>query len=380
MRVGLFLDFDGVLTPKPINMQIASMLGVEKELVDLEHQYRVGMITSAQFGDLLVPLFRKSGFSQSYMDANFSRIQLDPFAADIVQEFSDTIHIVTSSLNYYIQRFCVKYGIDQARLICSIYDFDELGNISKSTMPCGVREKETFVRRLRNNYDLTIGVGDNIEQDGPFLSLCDISVLMREERRDHLSMTELYSLLNLMRRIRKQGEAFVGRHFVPIDCRDGVQALLQKSPYERNVFIITPFRPDARYNICIEEIKSTLDRHGYFGYVATDHTLVGGRDLWANVRAYMHACRDAIALVTAHEEEDGNTVVVLDNVYNPNVMAEIGYMMGQSKNILVLKDSRVELPTDWMGKLHEEVDFKNPRIGVRAALERWIGDMTIKAS
>jgi hypothetical protein len=31
MRVGLFLDFDGVITPKPVNMQIATLLGGEIE-------------------------------------------------------------------------------------------------------------------------------------------------------------------------------------------------------------------------------------------------------------------------------------------------------------------------------------------------------------
>jgi hypothetical protein len=40
MRVGLFLDFDGVLTPKPVNMQIAALLGVEKDLIDLEKNSR----------------------------------------------------------------------------------------------------------------------------------------------------------------------------------------------------------------------------------------------------------------------------------------------------------------------------------------------------
>jgi len=40
MRVATFLDVDGVLTVKAINLQYAQLLGVEEKLSDLESSMR----------------------------------------------------------------------------------------------------------------------------------------------------------------------------------------------------------------------------------------------------------------------------------------------------------------------------------------------------
>jgi phosphoserine phosphatase len=378
MRVGLFLDFDGVLTPKPVNMQIASLLGgqLEKELLALEKKFDSGSLSSQDFGASLVPLFREGGFTKYFLDENFKSIQLDPFAIDLVHEFIDTTFIVTSSPNYFMDRFCMKYGIPPSRYICSEYGFDTSGKIDSSVRPCTVQDKEQFVRRMREGFDLTIGVGNRVEQDGPFLSLCDLRVLMGEERRDYLSAMELYSVLTLVRAIRKRSDSLADSNLVPPECRDSVRKLFEKSNYERNVFIMTPYRVDARYQVCIDTIKKVLKQAGFFGYLATDYELTSGGDLWQNVRAFMHGCKFGVAIVTADEEQRHNKVIVKSDIFNPNVIAEIGYMMGNYKSVLLLKDNRVRvLPTDWLGKLFVGFDLNNPETQVATAIKKWLQEI-----
>lgn len=358
-------------------MQIANLLGVEKHLIDLERKYESGGVSSAEFGNRLVPLLREAGFTKSFLDDNFSNIQLDAYAADVIQESGENTFLVTSSPNYFIDRFCVRYGIGQDRYICSQYGFDDKGLIVSSISPCGPRDKELFVRRRRDKFDLTIGVGNSIEQDGPFMSVCDIPILFGEERRDYLSSWELYSVLAVIRNIKRRSDASVDGHPIPADCREGVHRLLQRSEYGRNVFIMTPYRLDARFQVCINAIKGTLQQAGYIGYLATDHTLVSGGDLWQNVKAFLHGCKYGIALIAAQEKETDNTVIYDPDVFNPNVMAEIGYMMGHSKQILVLKDERMKLPTDWLGKLFADVNFKNPEAGVTNAVRSWVQEIKL---
>ena len=146
--------------------------------------------------------------------------------------------------------------------------------------------------------------------------------------------------------------------------------MLKQSNFDRNVFIITPFRSDARYVSAIETMKRELEKQNFKGWTADELDL--GEDLWVSVRCFMHACRYAIALITADEKQHGEKVQIRADVYNPNVIAEAGYMLGQGKKVLLLKDNRVRLPTDWLGKLFRPINFANPAPEITDAIGRWI--------
>ena len=372
MRIGLFLDFDGVLTPKPVNMQFASMLSIDQSLNDLEVKYASGVIDNAGFNRKFIPLFRGANFSRQFVEQRSSSIQLDTYASDIVREPNIQVHLVTSSPSFYVDLFARKFQIARPNYICSEYTFDSDGLLESCNNPCGVREKEAFVRKAASSFELTIGVGDSDEQDGQFLAHCNIKILMGigARRRDYLRCDDLFSLLELVRSIKKQGMSY-RESLLPQDCKSGIKRLLKKTPFEQNVFIITPFESDARYKSSIVAIKKELEDAGYFGYLASDMNLQ--TDLWANVRAFMHGCKYGVALMTAHEVEGKGTVKIADRVLNPNVVAEVGYMMGAGKEVLLLKDSRVAaLPTDWLGKLYKNINLKDPEDTVRQAMTQWV--------
>lgn len=372
MRIGLFIDFDGVLTPKAVNMQFASMLGIDKSLVNLEVQYTNGVINNAGFNKIFIPLFRDAGFSRKFVEEKFSSIQLDTYTQDIVQEPDVQVHIVTSSPSFYLDQFARKFRIDRAKYICSEYSFDSSGLLESCVRPCGVSQKEEFVRKAVPDFDLTIGVGDSLEQDGPFLKHCNIKILMGAKRREYFTCNDLVSILELVRSLKARGLSYRDG-LPPLDCRQGTEKLIRITPFERNVFIITPFRLDVRYKATIDVINEQLKSEGYYGYLASDMTLV--TDLWANVRAFMHGCKFGIALMTAHEVEEGNIVRIDQNVLNPKFVAEMGYMMGAGKEVLVLKDNRVQPPTDWIGRIYESINFKNPETPVRDAMTRWVAQL-----
>ncbi len=371
MKIGAFLDFDGVLTTKAVNMQFASMLGIEKQLVDLEIKYANGLINNKQFNETFIPLFRNAGFTKSFLETNISAIQLHPFAADVVQELRGHTYLVTSSPSYVIDPFCQRYHIPSENYICSEYEFDSDELLSRCIRPCGTLQKEEFVRVRSDKYDLRVGVGDSVELDGPFLKFCDIGILMQQERRDQVTANDLYSIWRMLSQLRGRSDAFIAAAGTPSECRDGVRSLVQRTTYERNVFIMTPFRMDVRYSQSISAIKSELQTYGYSGYTAIDHTLVAGRDLWTNVRAFMHGCKYGVALLTAYEAEKDLAVHIDPDKLNPNVVAEIGYMMGLGKQVLVLKDHRVQLPTDWVGQIYEPFDMKDPEQQIRDAVRLW---------
>jgi phosphoserine phosphatase len=370
MSLGVFLDLDGVLTPKKVNLQYAAILGVESDLVDLEDAYTNGEITSKNFGDRLVALFRKAKFTQSFARKQFSRIVVNTFVEELLQASAPNVFIVSSSPSYYVDQFATKYGIPDANVICSRYAFDagDDGRLSACRKPCGSKEKSDFVRQRSKGFAATIGVGDSPQQDSEFLGLCGVRVLMGAARPNYLHAEDLYALRSLVLFVRRllQPEA-------PSECRQGVAKLLEQSRLESNVFIITPFRDDARYEVAIKTIKSVLKSKGLRGWTAADAGVED--DIWANVRSFMHACQRGVVLVTADEIREGTGVKVRGRVQNPNVMLEAGYMLGQGKKVLLLKDNRVQLPADWLGRLWEPINFDSPQADVAKAVRKWTKDL-----
>ncbi len=319
MSLGVFLDIDGVLTPKPINMQYAFLLGVETELAALEQKWAIGEIGNDDFNAEFIPLFRQKGFSKDFAVDNFDRITFNTWAAELVQVNLPEAYFVTSGPSYFVHPLARKLNIPPNNVICSNYDFDENGLLERCTSPSGPLDKARFVQLRAARYSTTIGIGDTPDQDGQFLGECDIGILMGGERMHYLNATDLKSVVSIIKCIRDLVPAPGTPQLIPTGLKEGVAALMRESTYETNVFIMTPFVHDARYNTAISTIKKELHAGGYRGWTANEQDLVP--DLWANVCCYMYGCKYGIALITANEISDGETITVRKDVLNPNVVA-----------------------------------------------------------
>jgi hypothetical protein len=137
-----------------------------------------------------------------------------------------------------------------------------------------------------------------------------------------------------------------------------VKTFIQKQgPYEKNVFLIMPFGPDADLAASRTAMASLLRAKGFNLFRADDKEYEDG--LWENICVYMLGCKYGIALF----KNVGGVS------YNPNVGVEIGFMMAVRKRVLILKDTSLpRLPGDLIHRLYHEVDFS----GV-TSVEREVG-------
>ena len=65
MKVGLFLDVDGVLTDKPINLQYAQLLGIQPKLVDWNEVMPTGTLPTTNLMRHLSHFFEKPGLRRN---------------------------------------------------------------------------------------------------------------------------------------------------------------------------------------------------------------------------------------------------------------------------------------------------------------------------
>ena len=137
----------------------------------------------------------------------------------------------------------------------------------------------------------------------------------------------------------------------PVVWRDGIRSLLDRSPFETNVLVMTRFpsgeaEPADPIEGVITTIRDALSPHGLHLHRADDRIV--DEDLWGNVAAYMWACRYGIGLA---EDRVGRGL-------NYNLVIEVGAMMLAGRRCAVLKDRTVAaLPTDLIGRIYKPVDF-----------------------
>jgi hypothetical protein len=116
---------------------------------------------------------------------------------------------------------------------------------------------------------------------------------------------------------------------MPTTLRAMVRLATQDVPKERAVFVMMRYQETPQFEQIVSVITSTLPAHGLEPRLARDKAY--SRDLWENVRIYMHACEFGIAVF---EEIDARS-------FNPNVAIELGYMYALRKQVLLLKERRM---------------------------------------
>jgi hypothetical protein len=163
-------------------------------------------------------------------------------------------------------------------------------------------------------------------------------------------------------------QAILPPGLAPPKWTTGIKELLDRYPFETNVLCITRFprenRPDDPIRDVIETVKKALDEHGLRLHLASDAIVED--TLFANVAAYMWACRYGFALF-----EDR-----VDEGVNYNVVIEVGSMVMAGRQTALLKDTTVpELPTDLVGHIYKPVDFEDLDAVARAAHSWAVDDL-----
>jgi hypothetical protein len=123
-------------------------------------------------------------------------------------------------------------------------------------------------------------------------------------------------------------------------------------------------RSDDPIGGVIATVKDVLDEHGLRLHLASD--AIVDDTLFANVAAYMWACRYGFALF-----EDR-----VDEGVNYNVVIEVGAMVMAGRQTALLKDTTVpELPTDLVGHIYKPIDFEDLDAVARAAHSWAVDDL-----
>ena len=385
MKIGIFLDIDGVCTQEAANLQYARLLGVEQQELRLERDFNSGKLCTEQFGDRLVRLFRSNNFTHKWAVRNFANIRFKLDYDALLSLFpANDVYIVSSSPSYFIEPLAKKFRIPIEHVLCSQYEFGTKGLILRCADPVSSNTKKNFVKRFRGQYDVAVGVGDVPELDGAFLHLCDFSIVMAHPTEEHLRTEKLIDpirdfLTNLKRVTELSGPTEIDQmKFAEI--REDSQKLggeSDKWKYDRNVLIMTSYRNDERYKKAIQTIRQTLMKHGFKGWLASDRRLCS--QLWSNVQAFMLACKYGIAVFTREEERTGARARVTTPHFNPNVSIEVGFMLSRGKDVLILKEKNLKrLPTDMMGSLYQDFDLEDPKNTLPGIIESWIKEITCK--
>lgn len=155
----------------------------------------------------------------------------------------------------------------------------------------------------------------------------------------------------------------------PIDAAPGhlkpfVMSFLADHPdFRRNCFLIMPFHETEFHKSVHAILKEYLASQNINLHRADDKAY--SSDLFSNIEAYIYGCKFAISI---HDR-------VLNEQHNPNVSLEVGYMLGQKKEVCLLKERTVQqLPSDLHGKLYVEFDGFNIQSSVEDSLSKWLSD------
>ena len=156
----------------------------------------------------------------------------------------------------------------------------------------------------------------------------------------------------------EQRHALIPPFLGPMGAALGLSRILDGSPFEQNIMLITRFPkgPEDHYAQLIPKLREAVAKHGLALRVASDG--VAEDLLWANVVTYMWACKYAIVLMDTAQ-----------GVLNSNVLIEIGGMLMTGRRCAILRDKSVpQMPADLVGHIDKPTDLSdhNNRVSTRS--------------
>lgn len=127
-----------------------------------------------------------------------------------------------------------------------------------------------------------------------------------------------------------------------------------------NVFVMMRYGESKEFQEIETTVKETLAEYGLDAQLAKNTEF--NDDLWRNVQFYLDNCKYGIVI---YEE-------ILGRDFNPNISIEMGYMYGQGKDCLILKDKSITtLPTDICGKIYRSFDTYSIEASISEQIKDW---------
>lgn len=150
----------------------------------------------------------------------------------------------------------------------------------------------------------------------------------------------------------------------PSRLRETLTGFFDDHPnYNSNCFLIMSFAQTKFHNEIFFELKNILKQYGFNLLRADDRSY--SDDLLTNIETYIYGCGFAVAVFERIQNE----------IYNPNVSFEVGYMSGLNKPVCYLKEKTLpKLSSDLVGKLYGEFDIGNIYESLKAKLDKWLLD------
>lgn len=175
-NVGVFLDVDGIIIEGHIQEQYARLFNVYDEYLEIEEMYQRGIFSSDEFGERIIQLFNKVGFSQVLAEKFYDNIKKIELAEELL-DLDVTYYLVSCGPCYYIDLLAEKFEIPNAHVLCSQYSFDGKGRLL-NCVGVTAEMKSSFVDNHRHNHLITVGIGDTAKYDNLFLEKTDIPIFI----------------------------------------------------------------------------------------------------------------------------------------------------------------------------------------------------------
>lgn len=150
----------------------------------------------------------------------------------------------------------------------------------------------------------------------------------------------------------------------PVEIHDSLQRFQLDYPDPaKAAFLIMRFRETRAHLEIYEAIGDCLGGYGIKALRADEKYYHD--DLYHNILTYMHGCGFGVAVFERIEEE----------LFNPNISLEVGYLLALQKPICILKDRTLKtLHADLMGKLYKVFDPLDAGATLASALSDWLRD------
>lgn len=209
MSIGAFLDVDKTLTQDFIQQDYARALGCEDKYLGIEQELQSQKIDESEFGKRIIALFAANGLTKDKARDLFNCVTLHPWTAQLLSMKGVDQYLVSSGPSYFIDVLAARFDIPENRVRRSLYTFDRDTGLISSCDAVSAGQKAQFVAEKAEAYDITIGIGDSPEFDGPFVSHCTIP-LLTSKRFGYVYIADLNSAVLLIDKLSKRAAAASG--------------------------------------------------------------------------------------------------------------------------------------------------------------------------
>jgi len=331
MSVALFLDVDKTLTVEIIQRCFASILNVRDQYEQAELAFQTKAISSDEFARRIIDLFNSAGFTESLATEWYPKIELAPWAGALLQ-LPVQKYLVSSGPSYYVHRLAEAYDIPLENVLCSAYSFNQQGKLDGCNAVSYLM-KSRFVQEKRPRHKLSLGLGDSLDHDGPFISACDFPMILRNADAGYPSCSDLSVVHAIVQNLSKLFTVRAGVPQVAIFSSSQSQGLAntlqtkleQGSICEATVWADGMFRPSQTV------IQSLLNASAMYDF--------------------------AVFLMAANDIQTINGHV--QNVVRDNVLFELGLFcgaLGLERCFLVRPEQAMHLPSDLQGVVYLTYD------------------------